>query len=95
MGLLGLPYTAPFYGSDVLHEPAGTLRPILVNHDHDVGLLAGNRLAVLGLRGATATYLVDRVDDQLQPTKTDQDLTDLATSYYQTAFELFSRGDYQ
>ncbi len=95
LGLLGLPYTAPFYGTDVLHEPARAIRPILVNHDHDVGLLAGHQLVVLGLRQAAATYRLDEVGEPLQPVETDQDLTDLATAYYQTAFELFSSGRYQ
>lgn len=50
MGLLGLPYQAPFYGQDVLHIAAGQPRPILLNHDHDVGLLLGDHLVVLGLQ---------------------------------------------
>jgi hypothetical protein len=94
MGLLGLPYQAPFYGQDVLHAPAGQARPLLLNHDHDVGLLLGDHLAVLGLQRQIQTYRVG-ADDSLIPIAEDPQLTDLATAYFQTAFELFKNHQYQ
>ena len=47
LGLLGLPYEAPFFGVDVLHAPANEERIALFSHDHDVAILRGDRLAVL------------------------------------------------
>lgn len=94
MGLLGLPYEAPFYGQDVLHAPAGQLRPLLLNHDHDVALLLGDRLAVLGLHRQIECFKVTD-DDSLQRTGVDSRLADLATAYFQTAFELFEDRGYQ
>ncbi len=94
MGLLGLSYEAPFYGQNVLHIPADQPRPILLNHDHDVGLLLGDRLTVLGLQKEMHCYRVGS-DDSLTPIAKDTALEGLATAYYQTAFELFQRHRYQ
>lgn len=95
LGLLGLPYTAPFYGQDVLSAGADKNRPILVNHDHDVGLLVGDRLVVLGLHQEASTYRYDAGRELLQPLPPDPALTDMATAYYQTAFNLFAGHRYQ
>lgn len=94
MGLLGLPYQAPFYGQDVLHIPAGQPRPILLNHDHDVGLLLADRLAVLGLQQEISCYQVDG-KDHLTPMAHDPALSDLTTAYFQTAYALFQTHAYQ
>lgn len=95
LGLLGLAYSAPFYGEDVLHLAPGQLHPILVNHNHDVALLSGDRLVVLGLNRASETYRYDAAADRLEPLPEDQGLLDLATAYYQSAFELFQSHRYQ
>lgn len=94
MGLLGLPYQAPFYGQDVLHIPADQPRPILLNHDHDVGLLLGDRLAVFGLQKEIHCYRVD-AEDKLTPIANAPTLSDLGTAYFQTAFELFQGREYK
>jgi phosphoglycerol transferase MdoB-like AlkP superfamily enzyme len=95
LGLLGLPYTAPFYGEDVLGARAGQPHPILLNHTHDVALLLDDRLVVLGLNRHAETYRYDTAADRLEALPEDRNLTDLATSYYQTAFELFNTHRYQ
>ncbi len=95
MGILGLPFTAPFYGQDVLHWPVGKPRPILVNHDHDVGLLLGSKLAVLGLHKTVTVYDYDPDSYDIRETVSDPQLVDLATAYFQTAFELFKSHKYQ
>lgn len=95
LGVLGLPYTAPFYGQDVRRVPAGRPRPILLNHNHDVALLEGDRLVVLGLNQAVATFRYDPQTDRQEATAADLGLIDLATAYYQTAFELFSTHRYR
>lgn len=94
MGLLGLAYEAPFYGQDVLHLPSDQPCPILLNHNHDVGLLLGDRLTVLGLQQKRHCYRVN-VDDSLTAIDNDPGLTDLATAYFQTAFELFQGRTYR
>ena len=60
LGLLGLPYEAPFFGQDVLHTPEAS-RIALFSHDHDVAIYRDGRLAVLGLDGSVHDYLYDRV----------------------------------
>jgi len=94
MGLLGLAYEAPFYGQDVLRLPAAEPHPILLNHDHDVGLLLGTHLAVLGLQQERHSYQVGD-HDELTTTDPDPTLSDLAISYFQTAFTLFQGHAYQ
>jgi phosphoglycerol transferase MdoB-like AlkP superfamily enzyme len=95
LGLLGFPYTAPFYGEDVLAARAGQSHPILLNHNHDVALLLDDRLVVLGLNRRAKTYRYDAPADRLEALPEDRALTDLATAYYQTAFELFNTHTYQ
>lgn len=95
LGLLGLPYSAPFFGEDVLHLAAGQIHPILVNHNHDVALLAGDRLVVLGLNRAADSYRYDAAADRLEAIGADKGLLDLATAYYQSAFDLFRSRRYQ
>jgi phosphoglycerol transferase MdoB-like AlkP superfamily enzyme len=94
IGLLGIPYSAPFYGHDVIADPDPE-RPIFVSHNHDVGMLVGDRLAVLGLQRTSAVYKYDSVTDQQTPIPLDMILVDRATATYQSAFLLFSRGNYR
>ncbi|BCR06353.1 sulfatase [Desulfuromonas versatilis] len=95
LGLLGLPYTAPFYGRDVLAERAGSGRPIMLNHNHDVALFQDERLVVLGLNRQAQVFDYDREQNRQLPAADDPALVDLATAYYQTAFELFKAHRYQ
>ncbi len=95
LGLLGLPYKAPFYGQDVLHLPPGLPRPIPVSHNHDVALVEGNEVAVLGLGRSADTYRYDEQQDRMEPLENDGRLIDLATAYYQSAFDLFQTHRYR
>ena len=94
LGLLGLGYTAPFYGQDVLHLPPGAKHPILLNHNHDVALLDKGQMVVLGLNQSVDSYDYDAQQKSLVKTPPLTELTDLATAYYQTAFELFKHHGY-
>jgi phosphoglycerol transferase MdoB-like AlkP superfamily enzyme len=94
IGLLGLAYSAPFYGHDVIAD-RDPERPIFVSHNHDVGMLVGDRLAVLGLQGTSAVYRYDFATDQQTPIPFDGPLVDRATATYESAFLLFSRGLYR
>ncbi len=94
IGLLGIPYSAPFYGRDVITDPDPD-RPIFVSHNHDVGMLVGNKLAVLGLQRTASVYRYDSSIDRQTPLPFDKGLIDRATAAYESAFLLFSRGQYR
>lgn len=102
LGLLGLGYEAPFFGQDVLHWPKDQPRSLLFNHNHDVALLQGERLCLLGLRktarcqsyqrspgapGEATTHFADLPDDPA--------LIELATAWYQTAYDQFTQRRYR
>ena len=69
-------------------------RVLLFNHNHDVALYQNGRLAVLGLRNDVHTYAYRLGDESMQETVQDKTLLDLATAYYQTAFNLFLHHQY-
>ncbi len=89
LGLLGLPYTAPFFGSDVLNTPEEG-RVALFSHNYDVALLRGDKLAILGLQKTVMNVRYDRDTDTYTRLPDDPELTDLAIAYFQTAYELFA-----
>jgi phosphoglycerol transferase MdoB-like AlkP superfamily enzyme len=94
LGLLGLPYEAPFFGQDVLHTPAAE-RVALFSHDHDVAILRDDKLAVLGLDGTVRDYLYDRAHGTFERTPPDPALDALGIAYFQTAAELFQSHRYE
>jgi phosphoglycerol transferase MdoB-like AlkP superfamily enzyme len=94
LGLLGLPYEAPFFGVDALHEPPDRERVALFSHNHDVAILRGDRLAVLGLGRKTATLRYERASGAFTPVA-DDDLLPLGIAYFQTAAELFQSHRYR
>jgi len=94
LGLLGLPYEAPFFGQDVLHTPEAS-RIALFSHDHDVAIYRDGRLAVLGLDGSVHDYLYDRVRGTFGQTRPDPALDALGIAYFQTATELFQSHRYE
>ncbi len=94
LGLLGLPYEAPFFGQDVLHTPEAS-RVALFSHDHDVAIYRNRRLAVLGIDGKVRDYLYDRGSEALTPTGPDPELDALGIAYFQTAAELFKSHRYE
>lgn len=93
MGLLGLPYTAPFFGQNVFAEPEQS-RVLLFNHNHDVALYQNGKLTVLGLHNSVQTYVYRLGESQLQKIDNDPGQSDLATAYYQIAFKMFREHSY-
>ncbi len=89
MGILGLEYNSPFFGIDVLNSKADTVTPIFLNHNHDVGMLFGNKLTVLGLNKAVHSFIYNEKTGTLNKHHDDQQLIDLSVAYYQTAFEKY------
>ena len=95
LGLLGLPYEAPFFGQDVLHEPADASRVALFSHDHDVAIYRDGRIAVLGMDGQVRDFLYDRSRDSFKPVAADPALDALGIAYFQTASDLFKAHQYE
>jgi phosphoglycerol transferase MdoB-like AlkP superfamily enzyme len=94
LGLLGLPYEAPFFGQDVLHASTGS-RIALFSHDHDVAIYRDGRLAVLGLDGTVRDYRYDRARESFARSEPDPGLDALGIAYFQTASELFQAHRYE
>jgi len=88
LGLLGLPYQAPFFGNDVLNARRSD-RVAFFSHNHDVAIYRGGELAILGLNKSVQNLFYDPDTDTYRPAPPDPRLNDLAVAYYQTAFELF------
>ncbi len=95
LGFLGQTYEAPFFGQDVMIRPPDHQPVLLFNHNHDVGALRGDRLVVLGLGQSVGTYNYQRRTNSFEEIPADGDLVELATAYYQTAFDLFRDGNYR
>ncbi len=88
LGLLGLPYDAPFFGQDTLRTPPQD-RVAFFNHNYDVALYKDGTLSILGLEKSVKDVVYDRQTDTYHPVSPRPQLNDLAIAYYQTAFELF------
>lgn len=95
LGLLGLPYEAPFFGVDVLHEPTNHTRVALFSHNHDVAILRDNELEVFGLGKTDEAFGYDPVARTLTPGEDDVALRQLGIAYFQTAAELFKTRRYR
>ena len=63
LGLLGLPYEAPFFGQDVLSTPPEH-RIALFNHNHDVAIYRDGRMVVFGLKKEVSNYRYDPATDR-------------------------------
>jgi phosphoglycerol transferase MdoB-like AlkP superfamily enzyme len=88
MGLLGLPYRAPFFGQDLLRvSPAH--RIALFNHNHDVAIFRDNEIAVFGLNRRVSFFRYDRDSDKYTPQSANPTLQALGIAYFQTAAEQF------
>jgi phosphoglycerol transferase MdoB-like AlkP superfamily enzyme len=92
LALLGRPYETMFFGRDLLKTPPEEGRALL-NHNRDIGLLARNRLVVLGLKQTVEFYQGDPkiMDMSLlrQPTDADRELEKDAIAIYQVADDLY------
>ncbi|HEY8266665.1 MAG TPA: LTA synthase family protein [Steroidobacteraceae bacterium] len=93
LGLLGLPYEAPFFGQDALNTPADR-RLAFFNHNHDVAIYRDGNLVVFGLGKTVNTFSYDSGNDRYAPAPRDPELERLGVAYYQTAYELFEGGRY-
>ena len=98
LGLLGRPYETLFFGRDLLKMKPEAGR-VWLNHNRDIGMLARERLVVLGLNKKAEFYqgepkLVDMsVLDQ--PSDADLELEKDAVAIYQVADELYTHKRYR
>jgi phosphoglycerol transferase MdoB-like AlkP superfamily enzyme len=95
LGLLGLPYEAPFFGIDVLNRPAGQPRIALFSHNHDVAILRDEDLVVMSLGKTSQAYRYDRAQGTFTAKSDDTNLLPLGIAYFQTAAELFKTHGYE
>ena len=94
LGLLGLPYTAPWFGQDALNTPE-VGRVAFFSHNHDVAMLRDGELTILGLQKRVLNKRYDAVTDRYDnqaPVNTA--MNELAIAYYQTAYELFKAHEF-
>ena len=94
LGLLGLPYAAPFFGADVLNTPTAH-RIAFLSHNHDVALYRDGEMAILGLQKSIKDVFYDAATDSYKEAPLNPELNALAIAYYQTAFELFHEHKYE
>jgi phosphoglycerol transferase MdoB-like AlkP superfamily enzyme len=95
LALLGQSYEAPFYGQNVLALDPAAPRALLFNHNHDIALLEGDRLAVLGLHKTAREFTYRRAERRFVERGIEPALVELATAYYETAYLQFQSGTYR
>ena len=98
LGLLGRPYETLFFGRDLLNLPPEQGRALL-NHNRDIGLLARDRLVVLGLMQTSEFYQGDpKLVDMTplpHPAESDLELENDAIALYQIADDLYTHQRYR
>ena len=97
LGVLDLSYDSMFFGHDLFRVDPAQGRA-LMNHNNNVALMRGGRLAVLGLHKSTALYDVDlATGDQVKVRTVDaagRELIEDAIAYYNGADRLYRSGAY-
>lgn len=97
LGLLGRPYQTLFFGRDLLKMPREDGR-VFLGHNRDIGMLAHDRLVVLGLMKTDEFYQGDpkKVDLTVlrNPTDADRELELDAMAIYQVADDLYANRKY-
>jgi phosphoglycerol transferase MdoB-like AlkP superfamily enzyme len=94
LGLLGLPYEAPFFGVDVLHT-SPEHRIALFSHNHDVAIYRDGELMVMRLGKTSQAYRYDRKLGTFTVEPDVQNLLPLGIAYFQTAADLFKSHSYE
>jgi phosphoglycerol transferase MdoB-like AlkP superfamily enzyme len=98
LGLLGRPYETLFFGRDLLRSRPEDGRAWL-NHNRDIGMLAHDRLVVLGLKQAVEFYQGDPKVAEMrplsQPTDADRELERDTIAVYQVADDLYMHRRYR
>jgi len=92
LGMLGIGYSAPFYGVDVLKENIPASRPVMFSHNHNIAWYENDTLTVLGLQkeARTFSYSAEKPTDAPLNEKS----AELLAAHLQTAYELFKAHQY-
>ena len=98
LGLLGRPYDSMFFGRDLLGPGAAESRAYL-NHNRDIGCLAGDRMVVLGLHQTVEFYQGDPKQTEMtllpSPSESDLELEKDTIALYQVADDLYMHRRYR
>jgi len=98
LGLVGRPYETLFFGHDLLRCEAGAGRA-LFNHNRDIGLLARERLVILGLMASDEFYTGDPKLGEMKPlphpNDGDRELEQDAEAIFQVADDLYMHQRYR
>jgi phosphoglycerol transferase MdoB-like AlkP superfamily enzyme len=98
LGLIGRPYETMFFGRDLLKIKPEDGR-VFLNHNRDIGMMAHDRLVVLGLMQADEFYQGDPKHVEMvpltQPTESDLELEKNAAAVYQVADDLYMHQRYR
>jgi phosphoglycerol transferase MdoB-like AlkP superfamily enzyme len=98
LGLIGRPYDTLFFGRDMLKMKPEAGR-VFLNHNRDIGMLAHERLVVLGLMQTDEFYEGNpkRVEmtPLTNPTEADLELEKDAIAIYQVADDLYMHQRYR
>ncbi|MEO6444742.1 MAG: LTA synthase family protein [Gemmatimonadaceae bacterium] len=98
MARLGMSYDTKWFGRDVFAIAPDDGRA-LMTHNSNIALMRGDRVAVLGLKGATDVYEYDRPGKRLNrmetPDSAGRALIDDAIAYFHTADRLYRDGAYR
>lgn len=97
VGLIGRPYETMFFGRDMFKMKPDEGR-VYLNHNRDIGMLAHDRLVVLGLMQTDEFYEGDPKHVEMtpltQPAEADLELEKDAIAIYQVADDLYMQQRY-
>jgi phosphoglycerol transferase MdoB-like AlkP superfamily enzyme len=98
LGLVGRPYRTTFFGQDMLKCSADNGRALL-NHNRDIGLLARQRLVVLGLMRGEEFYAATAPHAEMKPLRSpgplERELQLDAMALYEVADDLYTHQLYR
>lgn len=92
LGLLGLPYDAPFFGVDVLKPNVPADKPVMFSHNHNIAIFSSGNLTVLGLQKEARSFRYENGKTTEAPL--DAGAANLLTATLQTAYEKFTTHGY-
>ena len=90
-GYLNWSYKTNLFGKDISKMNPKDERAFIGNH-RKVGLLKPNKLLILETNKNHTSYVWNKKENKITPTKTDSLFLNETISYYQSAFELFKNG---
>jgi len=98
LGLIGRSYQSTFFGQDLLKIQPEQGRALL-NHNRDIGLLAADRMVVLGLLSAVEFYGGNPKSGEMKPlskpAESERELEKDAIAFYQVADDLYIHERYR